>query len=181
MYRIDASSSRVAVRTEATGLLARLAHDLEIAARKLEGTAEVDGERWSAELRFLVDGLRVVGVVRKGKVDESVLSTKDVGEIEDRIRELVFPRAEAVTVVAEGSSRSQGRATVTWRGGEQSLPVRLRLEQRSPALGKVSGSCQLSLSRLGVAEIKGPLGAFKVHDGVEIRFSIAVRSDEDHS
>jgi hypothetical protein len=45
----------------------------------------------------------------------------------------------------------------------------------------VSGRCVLSLGRLGVPEVKGPLGAFRVFDDVEILYSFVVRRPADPS
>ena len=39
----------------------------------------------------------------------------------------------------------------------------------------MTGFCILSLSALGVPEVKGPLGAFKVFDDVEILYTFVVR------
>src|SRR5262249_40421369 len=79
---VETSSSRLAVRTRATGLLARLAHDLEIVAETFSGEARLDDPSWSAELTIPVWALRVGGVLRDDRVDASVLSASDRAEIE---------------------------------------------------------------------------------------------------
>ncbi len=165
---VDLASSKVTIRTRASGLLAKLAHDLEIAARDFTGHVELDGERWTAELAFPVASLRVIGVVRGGQVDRGVLSAGDVAEIERKLRHEVL-RGETVTVRGSGDRR-RGELTVTAPRGQERVTVALRTDDRA-----VSFVAKLSLARLGVDEVKGPLGAFKVSDEVEVAAWMVVR------
>ena len=48
--RVLEGQSKVVVRTRATGMLARLAHDLEIVSTEVTGTATVEGGKWAAEV-----------------------------------------------------------------------------------------------------------------------------------
>jgi hypothetical protein len=59
--------------------------------------------------------------------------------------------------------------------GKTNVPISIR---GSEADGRVhiSGRTELSLAKLGVREIKGPLGAFKVKDAVEVLFEIILRT-----
>ena len=41
----------------------------------------------------------------------------------------------------------------------------------------MTGAAELSLRALGVAEIRGPLGAFKVGDVVEIQFALTLLAE----
>ncbi|MSP24667.1 MAG: hypothetical protein EXR75_05785 [Myxococcales bacterium] len=174
---IDTHQSRLAVRTTATGLLRRLAHDLELEVTRYEGTVDLEGEgegeglRWRLELVCFVDGLRVVGVVRRGAVDRGVLSASEATEIERKLRQEVLP-GERVVVRGAGTT-SRGELTVTAPRGEQTLAVRPRLTVNA---GTSKAECELrvSLARLGVAEVKGPLGAFKVADEVVVLATLAL-------
>jgi hypothetical protein len=166
---IDLQASTVTIRTKAKGLLSRLAHDLEIAAERFEGEVEVDGAAWRAELRFPVRGLRVVGAVRAGSVDRAVLSTSDREEIERRIRDDAL-RGGEVKVVASGAARDRAEVVVTAPSGEQRSSTAITVEDRRDGELVVHGKLQLSLRRLGVPELRGPLGAFKVDDAVEVAF-----------
>jgi hypothetical protein len=174
-HRIDADASRIVVHTKATGLLARLAHDLELEASGFEGELDVDGEQYRAELRFPVAALRVVGVLRKGEVDRTVLSASDHDEIRERLDELVFPDTHTVVVRLEGEGRDRAMASVELPSGRQRVLARHRVAERSAGGHEVSGRCGLSLQALGIKEIKGPLGAFKVHDDVEVVYRVVVR------
>ncbi len=167
---IDHGASSITVRTRAKGLLGRLAHDLEIQAASFSGEVRVDGARWQAALRFPVSGLRVVGVLKDDRVDRGVLSSRDVDEIERKIQREVL-RGREVTVALSGEG-DRGELTVTAPRGEQRLPLRLTRGDD----GRVYGNLWLSLRALGVDEIKGPLGAFKVDDAVEIGFDVKLTS-----
>ncbi len=174
---IDLRTSSVTLRTRATGLLARFAHDLEIAAEGFEGSVEVDGDRWSTELLFPVRRLRVMGSLKKnGKVDYSAISSSDLAEIERKIRDEVLLGRD-VRVHVEGTSPSRGQLCVTAPKGKQQLSVPLKVTERAAGGHQVQGDLRLSLRALGVAEIKAPLGAFKVFDEVEVEFAFVVNDE----
>ncbi len=168
---IDGRASRVRVRTRATGLFARVAHDLELEASELEGTVEHDGDAWRLELVCTVRGLRVAGVVRQGKLDRGVLSASDVAEIERKLKEEVLLGARIE--VRGAGDRRRGELTVTAPRGEQKVAVSPRITIAGAATTAEAEAC-LSLARLGIAEIKGPLGAFKVHDEVAVRAKVVL-------
>ena len=169
-HRIDPDRSKLLVRTRATGLLARFAHDLEMEARAISGTADASGPAWTAELSFPVARLAVLGVRRGGRVETGVLSTADQADIERKIRDEVL-QTDAVRVSASGEGRNRATVSVRVGRGEQKLDVPLTARDEAGELAVV-GSCRLSLRALAVKEIKGPLGAFKVDDAVEIVFDL---------
>jgi len=174
---IDLRASSVILRTRATGLLARFAHDLEISAEGFEGSVEADGDRWSTELLFPVRRLRVIGSLKKdGKVDFSAISSSDLAEIERKIRDEVL-RGRDVRVHVDGTSSSRGQLRVTSPEGQQQLSLPLTVTERPDGGHQVKGEVRLSLRKLGVPEIKGPLGAFKVSDEVEVEFAFVVNEE----
>jgi hypothetical protein len=152
----------VRVRTRAEGLLARFAHDLELTG-EATGTLERDGDAWSAVVSVPVASLKVAGVLKGDRVDTTVLSAGDRAEIERRISTDVF--RGLATIRAEGRGTASGRATVTIAGPRSAaVPVQVTFAgDRANAEGVVS------LAALGIAEVKAPLGAFRVRDGVEVR------------
>lgn len=166
---IDRQASTFTIRTRAKGLLAKLAHDLEIQAGRFDGEVDVDGDRWSARLRFPVSALTVVGALKGDKVDRAVLSPSDCAEIERKIQQEVLP-TQHVSVAAEGSSRSEGTVVVEAPRGQQRQSVELTTEGRPGGEIVTFGKLVLSLRALGIREVKAPLGAFKVDDRVEVAF-----------
>jgi hypothetical protein len=166
---IDLQASSITIRTRAKGLLAKLAHDLEIQAMEFDGEVELDGDSWTATLRFDVAKLEVVGALRGDKVDRAILSSSDREEIQRKIRQEHLTGGRVV-VEAKGTTRTRADVTVQGPRGSHSLGVSLSTEDRPGGEVVAYGKLDLSLRRLGIAEIKGPLGAFKVDDRVEVAF-----------
>ena len=169
---IDSAASRVTVRTRATGLLARLAHDLELVSREVSGATEIDGEAWSAQVTVPVASLRVAGTLRGDRLDPSGLSAADRAEIERKVRTEVLGASEVVAR-GQGTSRDGGEITVTARSSSSAVRSTLAVrEQEAPRRFTVKGRTVLSLRALGIAEVKGPLGAFKLEDAVEVLYEL---------
>lgn len=172
---LDPAASRLIIRTRAVGMLARLAHDLEITATRLRGRARPDGDAWTAELEIEVAGLRVAGILRGDRLETDALSAGDRREIERRMREEVLRGTDVVTVRASGATRDRADVRVQVASGSAALTARLSSRDRGDgAVGVVAG-CQLSLSALGAPEVKGPLGAFRVRDELEILVDLTLR------
>jgi hypothetical protein len=57
-------------------------------------------------------------------------------------------------------------------GGRAEVAVPLATREGPGGAIHVAGSCQLSLRALGIQEIRGPLGAFKLRDEIEIIFEL---------
>lgn len=139
----------VRLHTFAEGLLSPLAHDLELRATPRE--LSDDGGRITAV--FASTDVRVVGAVKRGAVDPSVLSDKDKRDIEHRIQ----------------ADHLRGDVRVEVSGDEVTVTTtRGRAVVRAKREGTVL-SCTLSLSALGLGTIKGPLGVFKLKDAVHVR------------
>ena len=171
-YAIDPARSEVRVRTRAKGMLAALAHDLEIRAEGIHGHATADGPAWAVELTVPVGKMRVAGTLSGG----------DRAEIERKLREDVLATPDVIAR-ATGETRDRGEVVIALRGTARA-PVRQRVEAKpggAPGGGEpeaelvVTGSCELSLKALGVREVKGPLGAFKIADAVELFYTITVK------
>lgn len=173
-YVIDNASSKLTIRTRAQGMLARLAHDLSILARSIEGQAQLlDKDGWSAALT-VAPSLFVEGVLKGDRVDTTVLSPADRQEIERRLLDEILRRKE-VHIDASGSARSSGRAKVTMAGGSANASTQLQIRERDDGALEAKGQAELSLEALGVPPIKGPLNAFKVADTVVVQFALVLR------
>lgn len=173
-FRVDPGASKLVLRTRAVGLLARLAHDLEIVATDLRGHGGPDGDGWTGELSVPVASLRVAGALKGEMVDPSVLSGSDRAEIERRVREEVLVGGSEVVVKAKGASRDRGEVTVTLGASSARVKVTLATADRQEGAVDVKGRCELSLRGLGGQEVKGPLGAFKVSDTIEVLFDLVL-------
>jgi hypothetical protein len=101
-----------------------------------------------------------------------VLSAGDRSDILRRLRDDALSGASHVRVRASGASRDRGEVVVTVAGPSARASIEaLRVREEAGAL-VAEGRCVLSLSSLGAPEIKGPLGAFKVADTVEVLFRV---------
>ena len=173
-WSLDALASSVRIRTHTAGLLARFAHDLELAASAMSGWVEQVDDGWTSELEFPVASLAVVGVIRGGVVDRSVLSVNDVIEIERKLRSEVL-RGASVRVRGRGDQRLAEVAVEAPRG-TSTVTAALTHGSHEGDRRSVEGKARLSLSKLGCPEVKGPLGAFKVSDEVEVLARLVFRN-----
>lgn len=177
-FRLDNGASKLVLRTRAQGLLARLAHDLEIAATEITGSAsldvEGDGGAWTADIAIPVSSLHVAGALHGDRLDTSTLSSKDRAEIERKIREEVLAAGPEIRARAEGPSRERGEATVSIGGSSARVRVSHSKSEPSGAGFSVTGRAELSLRALGIPEVKGPLNAFRVADTIEVLYTLVI-------
>lgn len=173
-FSIDAAQSKISIRTRATGMLARLAHDLELSATDIRGTASRLDGGFSGELTIPIAGIRVAGQLHGDRLDRDGISNSDRAEIEHKIRDEVFAGTKEIHVRGRGSAWTHVDATVETGRGKMPISVSVRSQDADDAT-RISGRTELSLAKLGVREIKGPLGAFKVKDAVEVLFEITLR------
>lgn len=175
---LDAKRSRVRLQTFAEGLLARVAHDLELACGELSGTASRAGEggtiTGTASLEAPLRGIDVSGVLGKdGRADERGLSSIERSYAVTKMREDVFHAGPdgvvRVEVQLEGAS---ARVRVAPPNGK-AVEVAVRPEVRAEGEGvRATGSFEVSLSAIGSAVVKGPMNAFRVKDKVKVLFDV---------
>jgi hypothetical protein len=166
LLNVDPKKSRVVIETQASGLLAAVAHDLRILALAEDGSSE-DGE--SCVTRFLVAKMRVEESRRHGTREWHAPSPSDAKDIEGRIERELFAGCPEVSV--------RGKL----RGDEASITVRAQREQtvftpirvdRSESGARAAGQCVLSLRALGTGKVRVPLGAIQLADEVVVRFDL---------
>jgi hypothetical protein len=174
---LDSSRSRVRVHTFAEGVFARLAHDLELACDGLVGSGSREGAgRGSATIDAPLSAFRVVGTFKDGRVDDKALSPSDRRDILEKMRREVFHAGEGEAL----------RVEVAYDGGAAEIRLRLPAgraftETMRPSLREdghelfVSGALEVSLAALGSDVIKGPMGAFRVKDRVEVLVELVFR------
>ena len=175
---LDPTRSRVRLQTFAEGLLARLAHDLELACGDLSGTASraEDGSatKGTASIVAPVRAIAIAGVLGKdGRVDERGLSTSEKSDAATKMQHDVFHAGQdgvvRVEVVLEGTS---ARVRVAPPNGK-AVDVVVRPEVKADGEGvRATGTFDLSLSALGSDVVKGPMNAFRVKDKVKVLFDV---------
>lgn len=176
-FSLDASASRLLVHTRAQGLLARLAHDLELSSRALAGKATLEGDAWTAELELPVPSLAVEGVLHGETLDRTVLSPGDREQILAKMRDDVFASASRVSASAKGARRDRGEATITVGRSSMRAPLTLAVKDADQGALHVEGRFEVSIKALGGQPIKGPLGAFSVKDTVTIVLDLLLRPE----
>lgn len=154
--KIVSNECRVVIETTARGVLAAAGHDLRIEAPITNG--EADDTKCVA--RFEIAKMRVVEMRRHGTKTWGA-RTSDAEDIERRIRDEAFPSVKEITVEAT-------RETITVRAA-RSQAVRT---DASITENRIEGTCELSLSALGVGKIRVPLGAIKLDDSVNVTYVI---------
>jgi len=170
--------SRLAIETTAKGMLAKLAHDLTILSRDFSCTATLTDAGADVTVRVPVRGLHVDGVRKRGVVDRSVLSSSDKSDIERKIREEVLTSSEVVVtasvadVPSDGTRSASTSATVEVGGKKAKAKVSATITALPDGI-KASGRATVSLDSLAIPPVKGPLGAFRVDDAIEVVFDLA--------
>lgn len=166
-YALDLTRSTVTLRTRAKGLLSALAHDLELSGSFARGGVKRDGDRWEGELAVAPSALKVVGPIKGGATVRDDLPAWEVREIERRIVEEVFAGVSEIVVRVRGTTSSPEIDVVAKREGRAKVKVVLQGDV-------VSATGTVSMKSVGLAEVKGPLGAFTVKDDVEVSADVVL-------
>lgn len=169
--------SRVLVFTYKDGLLARLAHDLQIECGKFEV------ERKGAEIvgRFALASLRVDGAVQQGRVAHGVLSDGDRRKILETMTTEVlelrrFPDATLTGAIRETGSGFLIDGTLDLHGRTASLSPIAVTKRGDVWVAEVA----LVPSRWGITPYRALAGALKLQDRVTVRIELdADRGDAD--
>jgi hypothetical protein len=178
---LDPARSRVRLQTFAEGLLARLAHDLELICGDLSGTASTTGNGGALSGNASVDaplsGMHVAGVLGKdGRVDERGLSTNERRDCLAKMQKDVFhARPDGIVRIHVNLDGDSARIRVVPPNGkavEAVVPAEIRTEDNGL---RASGSFDVSLVAIGSDVVKGPMGAFRVKDRVKVIFDVAFR------
>lgn len=171
--QIDAAKSHLRIETRAKGLLAKLAHDLSIEGHGPKGSFAVEGDAFTFTLEIPVASLRVAGVRKGGHVETGVLSSGDLADIHKKLRDEVLVGSSSVTVSAKGTAPADDakdasvELTVRAGRGEQRVRTRLTLVRDGDRI-TATGMATVSLEALHIPPVKGPLGAFRVDDAIEV-------------
>lgn len=153
--KLDREATKIRLLTRAEGFLSPLAHDLELSATPGDF---VDGDT----LVFPAGSVRVVGAVKKGHLDEGVLSVGDRFEIDRRVRD------ELLAFEVRARATRAGRdldVTIQTPRGRETRRVSAAVTERDGVID-VRGELSLSMKSLGVGPVKGPMNVFRVKDEV---------------
>ncbi len=173
---LDDAESRVRLHTFAEGLFARLAHDLALGCTRLRGSAvraDGDGVRGTAELEVPLAGIVVLGVLAGGRIDENGLAPNDKRDALAKMRREVFHADESAVVRVRVTLGDESATVVLATPNGREVPVRTRPTVLvTPAGLRVTATLDVSLAAIGSDPVKGPMGAFKVKDRVEVHVDL---------
>jgi hypothetical protein len=178
---LDPRTSRLTVRTRAVGVFARLAHDLELAATDLRLAATLDGSEWTALVTIPVISIRVAGTLRGERLDPIGLVPRDRADVERRLRDDVLAVREVVVrgkgALDGAGTKGSGELSVDLGSAAGRASVSFSVRTLLEGAYSVTGRSTLSLTELGIRPVKGPLGAFKLKDDVDVLFEITLRPE----
>ena len=174
-YALDPSRSSLRVLTYAEGLFARLAHDLELRIHEADVHVSHETEKPHVVAHVPLASLRVEGVIKNGVLRTDVLSEKDHQEILTKMRGDVFDGAgpsERLTLEATLDG-TQVTGSLRLPSGKR-VPLVFTVESMpsTELEAHVKGSFDLSVKQVAGAEIKGPLGAFRISDRVHVSIDV---------
>ena len=176
---LDAARSRVQIHTFAGGVLARLAHDLALVCIELSGTASrgpdaASATTGTASIEVPLRGLQVAGILTKdGRIDESGLSPSERRDCLAKMHKDVFQAGsdDVVRIEAHLIGSSARVRVVPPNGQAVEIIVHPDLRNEDDGL-RATGDFEVSLAAIGSDVVKGPMGAFRVKDGVRILFDV---------
>jgi hypothetical protein len=158
--------AKLQVFTFKAGLLARIAHDLQLSVHKFAVTLQARHvSAW-----FDATSLRVDGVMTSHGLDTTLPSEHDRKQILSSLRDEIlqsarFARVEfAADIAANFALPGSLVGRLSLRGREQ--PQRLDLEMKDP--NRVLVRAQLVPSQFGIAPFKALAGAIKLQDRVVV-------------
>jgi hypothetical protein len=176
-YELDATESTLSVWTYKAGLLAKLAHDLNLRATGWTAPLTVEDGRFSVRVEVPVKGLRVQGQVKGERVVP--LKFSDQQDIEKNMRDakvLDAQRFPEIVYVAEGQEGREGGLSnvagqLTVKGRTGSLPLAVKIEAEGDAL-RVTGEVRFDQSDFGIKPFSALMGALKIKDSVRVSWSL---------
>jgi polyisoprenoid-binding protein YceI len=165
MKKVQSGSFKVF--TYKAGLLARLAHDLQLTLGKFEVVYDDDKVTGT----FSPESLSVDGAVKRGKVNADTISASDRTKIHGNITEKILETSKYPEITFEGtgdagSGKVQGVLTMHGRSNPVDLVVR-------ESAGSYKGAVDLVPSRWGISPFKAMGGAIKLQDKVRVEFEIS--------
>jgi len=151
------------------GVLSRLAHDLRLSVKKWE--LVVDGRDVRAS--FDPRSLEVDGVVRGQRVDDKILTPKDLSDIAENIEKHVLKTARHPQITYEGRLVAAKAGKLTIRGKLMLVGRAGPLEFGLERIGdKLVGQATILQTRWGITPFKAALGSIKIKNDVGVKVDL---------
>jgi len=171
MARFDATSAECLVFTYKDGLLAAVAHDLEIRVTKF--VIDIDEQTHAVDARFDATSLRVVGAMRDDIESPDTLTAANKREIEANIvREVVhseqYPEVRFVSsAVQESPKEYRIKGVLSLHGHRRQITIPVRR----------AGAAYVAEARIhqpdfGIRPYSALFGTLRVQPNVTVRVSV---------
>lgn len=147
---------------------------IELSGTASRGPDAASATTGTASIVVALRGLQVAGTLTKdGRIDQSGLSPGERRDCLAKMHKDVFQAGpDAVVRVEAGLLGSSARVRVVPPNGRAvEIVVQPDLRNEDDGL-RATGDFQLSLAAIGSEVVKGPMGAFRVKDGVRILFDV---------
>jgi len=164
-HAIDVQKSKLTIRVYKSGVFAAFAHDHEIAASILSGSAEIS-DHASVELEVDARALRVMDPDTPTKDRSEIQKTMLGPEVLDseRFPDIVF---QSTAVEPNGPERWVVHGNLTLHGQSQPVTVDVLCEA-----GHYTGHATIKQTNLGIKPVRVAGGTVKVKDEVRIEFDV---------
>ncbi|HEU5003039.1 MAG TPA: YceI family protein [Actinomycetota bacterium] len=169
-YNLGPQNGKLIIKTGVEGPGARMAHALVIEATRWNATATVAEDPGASSLSASVD----IGSfeIREGHGGVKPLSDNDRNEIKKNITGKILGSGQisyqSSSVSSSGNSATvQGTLTIAGKSG----PLTVNLSDMG---GRVKATATIVQSNFGIKPFKGPLGAFRLKDAVDIEVEASV-------
>jgi polyisoprenoid-binding protein YceI len=164
-HAIDVQKSKLTVRVYKSGLFSAFAHDHEIAAPILSGSAEIS-DHASVKLEVDARALQVVDPDTSEKDRSEIQKTMLGSDVLDseRFHEIVF---QSTAVEQNGTQRWVVHGNLTLHG--QSQPVTVDVLREA---GHYTGHATIKQTNFGIKPVRIAGGTVKVKDEVRIEFDV---------
>jgi polyisoprenoid-binding protein YceI len=165
-YNLGPSNGKLLLKTGVEGPGAKMAHSLTIEVTNWSASATVAEDPSQSSLRLSADIPSFE--VREGRGGVKPLSDNDRAEIKKTIANKILGSGkvefQSNSVSVNGNTATVS-GTVTVNG--KSAPVTVNLTETG---GAISGRTAVTQTALDIKPFKGPLGAFRLSDQVQVEF-----------
>jgi polyisoprenoid-binding protein YceI len=161
-YNLGPSNGKVWVKTGVEGPGAKMAHSLKIEVTNWSATAVVGDDPAQTTLTFSADIPSFE--IREGQGGVKPLSDKDREEIKKSISNKILGTGK-ITFESTSANASGVQGNLSING--KSAPVSVSLSESG---GTITGRATVTQTALDIKPFKGPLGAFRLKDAVDVEF-----------
>ena len=165
-YNLGPSNGKVILKTGVEGPGAKMAHSLVIEVADWSATATVAEDPSQSSLSFTASIPSFV--IKEGHGGMKPLSDKDREEIKKSIGGKILGTGNITfTSTSVNGNTVSGDLTINGHTAAQTFTV-------SESGGSLTGRATVTQTRYDIKPFKGPLGAFRLKDDVEVKFSGSV-------